>query len=107
MPATPTYSHAPTMSTHASPSATPSLVPKCTSPGHAESVSPASGDPYPAPPQDHYTSQPQSNIPEEKLVKGYGHSIILFAYFLMQLFSAKIKRDLLTVRQLCLAGMGL
>lgn len=63
MPATSTYSHAPTMSTHASLSATPRLVPKCTSPGHAESVSPASGDPYPAPPQDHYTSQPQSNIP--------------------------------------------
>jgi len=53
MPATSTYSHAPSMSTHASLSAKPSLVPKCISPDHEESVSPASGEPY--------TSQPQSN----------------------------------------------
>lgn len=55
MPATSTHSHAPTMSTHASLSATPSLVSKCISPGHAARV-----DHYPASPQGHNPSQPQS-----------------------------------------------
>lgn len=58
MPATSTHSHAPTMSTHASHSATPSLVPKCISPGHAASM-----DHYPASSQGHNPSQPQSYIP--------------------------------------------
>lgn len=66
MPATSTHSHAPTMSTHASLSATPSLVPKCISPGHAASV-----DHYPAPPQGHNPSQPQSYIPGSPQPQGH------------------------------------
>lgn len=40
-------------------------------------------------------------------VKGYGHSMIFLAYFLTMLSSPKINRDLLTVKQFSLTGMGL
>lgn len=40
-------------------------------------------------------------------LKGYGHSVILLAYFRITLSSLKMKRDLLTVKQFCLTGMGL
>lgn len=40
-------------------------------------------------------------------LKGYGHSMKRFAYFLMMLSSANIKSDLLTVRQFCRWGTGL
>lgn len=39
--------------------------------------------------------------------KGYGHSVIFLAYFLTTLSSPKMKRDLLTVKQFSLTGMGL
>lgn len=39
--------------------------------------------------------------------QGYGHSMILRAYFRMMLSSAKMKSDLLTVRQFCRWGTGL
>lgn len=41
------------------------------------------------------------------LCKGYGHSVIFFAYFRMILSSLKMKRDRLTERQFCLTGIGL
>lgn len=40
-------------------------------------------------------------------LKGYGHSVIFLAYFLTTLSSPKMKRDLLTVKQFSLTGMGL
>lgn len=40
-------------------------------------------------------------------LEGYGHSINLLAYLRMMLSSAKMKRDLLTVRQFCRWGTGL
>lgn len=40
-------------------------------------------------------------------LKGYGHSVIRLAYFRITLSSLKMKRDLLTVKQFCLTGMGL
>lgn len=40
-------------------------------------------------------------------MKGYGHSMIRRAYFLMMLSSANMKSDLLTVRQFCRWGTGL
>lgn len=42
-----------------------------------------------------------------KQKKGYGHSMIFLAYFLTTLSSPKMKRDLLTVKQFSLTGMGL
>ena len=39
--------------------------------------------------------------------KGYGHSVIFLAYFLTTLSSPKMKRDLLTVKQFSLTGIGL
>lgn len=39
--------------------------------------------------------------------KGYGHSMIFFAYFLITLSSPKMKRDLLTVKQFSRTGIGL
>lgn len=39
--------------------------------------------------------------------KGYGHSMIFLAYFLTTLSSPKMNRDLLTVKQFSLTGMGL
>ena len=60
-------------------------------------------------------SSPQSPLPAPHLphhahapsLKGYGHSVILLAYFRITLSSLKMKRDLLTVKQFCLTGMGL
>lgn len=42
-----------------------------------------------------------------RIEKGYGHSVIFLAYFLTTLSSPKMKRDLLTVKQFSLTGMGL
>lgn len=41
------------------------------------------------------------------VLKGYGHSVIFFAYFRIILSSLKMKRDRLTERQFCLTGIGL
>lgn len=53
----------------------------------------------------HFTPYPPHLHHEAE--KGYGHSMIFLAYFLTTLSSPKMKRDLLTVKQFSLTGMGL
>lgn len=57
--------------------------------------------------QNFKKAQTTMNLTFVGFVEGYGHSMILLAYFLIMLSSANMKSDLLTVRQFCRWGTGL